>query len=96
MDLETALSSLFTLELEGLKIRSRVRWLEDGETPSRFFLNMGNERREKSSSILNSDDVEVYSHEELLAVHEQFYALLYSEEPIDSEIQNFLFFTSHI
>ena len=68
MDLETALSSLFTLELEGFKIRSRVRWLEEGETPSRFFLNMGDQRREKSyvSSILNSDDVEVYSLEELL------------------------------
>ena len=40
---------------------------------------------------LNSDDVKVYSLEELLAVHEQFYALLYSEEPTDSEIQNFFF-----
>ena len=93
LDLETALSSLFTLKLEELKIRSRVRWLEEGETPSRFFLNMGNQRREKSyvSSILNSHDVEVYSLEELLTVHEQFYTLLYSEEPIDSEIQNILF-----
>ena len=54
---------------------------------------MGNQRREKSyaSSILNSDDVEVYSLEELLPVHEQFYAFLYSEGPIDNEIQNFLF-----
>ena len=53
---------------------------------------MGNQRREKSyvSSILNSHDVEVYSLEELLTVHEQLYTLLYSEEPIDSEIQNFL------
>ena len=93
LDLETALSSLFTLELEGLKIWSRIRWLEEGETPSRFFLNMGNQRHEKSyvSSILNSDDVEVYSLEELLTIHEQFYTLLYSEEPIYSEIQNFLF-----
>ena len=84
---------MFTLELEGLKIRNKVRWLEEGETPSSFFLNMGSQRRQKSyvSTILNSDDVEVYSLEELLAVHEQFYALLYLEEPIDSEIQNFLF-----
>ena len=74
MDLETTLSSLFTFELDGLKIRSMVRWLEEGETPSRFFLNMGNQRRENSyvSSILNSEDVEVYSLEELLTAHEQF------------------------
>ena len=75
LDLETALSSLFTLELEGLKIRSRVRWLKEGESPSRLFLNMGNQRREKSyvSSILNPPDVEVYSLDELLTVHERFY-----------------------
>ena len=75
--METAPSSLFILELEGLKIRSRVRWLEEGEAPSRFFLNMGKQGREKSSdsSILNSDDV-VYSLEELFTVHEQFYTLL--------------------
>ena len=93
LDLEKALPSSFTLELEGLKIRSRVKWLEEGETPSRFLLNMGNQRREKSYvlSILNSHDVEVYSLEELLTVHEQFYTLLYSEEPVDSEIHNFLF-----
>ena len=36
-----------------------------GRNPSRFFLNMGNQRRGKSyvSSILNSHDVEVYSLE---------------------------------
>lgn len=35
--------------------------------------------------------MEVYSLGELLAVYEQFYAFMYSEESIDSEIQNFLF-----
>ena len=76
LDLETALSSLFTLESKGLKIRSRVRCLQEGETPSRFFLNVENQRREKSfvSSILNSEDVKVYSLEELSAAHEQFYS----------------------
>ena len=41
-----------------------------GRNPSRFFLNMGNQRREKSYvlSILNSDNAEVYSLEELLTV----------------------------
>ena len=63
LELETVLSPLFNLELEGLKFQSRIRWLGEGETPSRFFLNMGNQRREKSyvSSILNSDNAEVYS-----------------------------------
>ena len=70
LELETALSPLSNLELEGLKFQSRIRWLGEGETPSRFFLNMGNQRREKSyvSSILNSDNAEVYSLEELLTV----------------------------
>lgn len=36
-DLEGSLKTLMTEEYEGAKIRSRAKWLEEGETPSRFF-----------------------------------------------------------
>ena len=35
---EAALRSLLDSELEGSKIRSRVKWAEEGESPSGFFL----------------------------------------------------------
>ena len=36
-ELETFLKQLFDQQLEGFKLRSRVKWLEEGETPSKFF-----------------------------------------------------------
>ena len=37
LEAEAALRSMFDSELEGHKIRSRVKWLELGEVPSAFF-----------------------------------------------------------
>ena len=57
--LELDLKLLISAELEGSKIRSRSRYLERGEKPTRFFFQLGKERSSRSSvsSILNSDDV---------------------------------------
>lgn len=35
--LEAHLFSLFQLEIEGVEMRSRTRWIEEGENPTRFF-----------------------------------------------------------
>ena len=43
-DLELFLKQLFDQQLEGSKIRSRAKWLEEGEIPSKFFLRLENER----------------------------------------------------
>ena len=37
--LESLLKSLFTRELDGCKIRSRAKWIEEGEAPTRIFLS---------------------------------------------------------
>lgn len=73
--------------LEGVKIRSKVQWLENGEKPTRFFFKLERERFEKNSltSILTENDIEVFSRAELEDAHVQFYTKLFSEEPIDSE-----------
>ena len=46
-ELETFLKQLFDQQLEGSKIRSRVKWLAERETPSKFFLRLENERYAK-------------------------------------------------
>ena len=38
-DAESNLKSLYIREFEGVKIRSRAKWLEEGERPTRYFLN---------------------------------------------------------
>ena len=92
-ELETFLKQLFDQQLEGSKIRSRVKWLGEGETPSKFFLRLENERYAKSfvSSVFNSLDTEVFSISEMMTAHEDFYSDLFSREDLDLAAQQELF-----
>ena len=85
--LESDLKTLTLNDLEGCKIRSRVRWLEEGEKPTRFFLHLERERidRNSVSSILNSNGDEVFARAEIERAHVDFYTTLFSEEPINHE-----------
>ena len=73
---------LVSVELEGSKIRSRSRWLERGEKPTRFFFQLERERSSRSSvsSILNSYYVEVFTRREIEQAH---VSRLFSREFID-------------
>ena len=92
-DLELFLKQLFDQQLEGSKIRSRAKWLEEGEIPSKFFLRLENDRHAKSfvSSVFNSSGTEVYSLPEMMAAHEAFYSDLFSREMLDLTSQRDLF-----
>ena len=102
-DLENKLKDLVLNELSGAAIRSKARWLEEGEKPSRFFFKLERERiqRNSISSVLNSDDVEVFSHTEIEHEIVHFYSHLFSSEIIDplckqtcfASIENHLDFT---
>ena len=83
--LELELKLLVSAELEGSKIRSRSRWLERGKKPTRFFFQFERERSSRSSvsSILNSDDVEVFTRREIEQVHVSFYSRLFSDDFFD-------------
>ena len=83
--LKLELKLLVSAELEGSKIRSRSRWLERGEKPTRFFFQLERERSSRSSvsSILNSDDVELFTRREIEQARVSFYFRLFSEDFID-------------
>ena len=78
------MKALISRELEGSKVLSRVRWLEDGEKPTRYFFKLEHERvaRNSVSSILDSNDVKVFSREEIERAHVRFYSDLFSKDPI--------------
>ena len=80
------MKALISRELEGSKVRSRVRWSEDGERPTRYFFKLEHERvaRNSVTSILDSNDVEVFSREEIERAHVRFYSDLFSRDPIDA------------
>ena len=85
-DLENKLKELVLQELSGVTIRSKARWLEEGEKPSRFFFRLERERIKRNSifSVLDSNDVEVFSHAEIQKEIARFYSNLFSSEPIDT------------
>ena len=93
LELETKLNQLFEQQLEGSKIRSRTKWLEEGETPSRYFFHLENERHAKvfMSSIFNAAGAEVSSLPEIIDVHNKYYSDLFSCGDIDMAAQRDLF-----
>ena len=91
--LEARLFSLFNLEIEGVKTRSRVRWIEEGEKPTRYFFRLEQERFQKNRviSMHNSSGIEVTSRADLEKVHVDFYSKLFSPEDVDMACQHHLF-----
>ena len=83
--LELDLKLLISAELEGSKKCSRSRWFERGKKPTRFFFQLERERSSCSSisSILNSDDVGVFTRPEIKQAHVSFYSRIFSEDFID-------------
>lgn len=92
VDLEISLRALISLESESAKIRSHVKWLEDGEAPTRFFFKSATQKFAKSfvQSIFTSDGTAVLSLPEEIRAHEDFYSSLFAEEPVDLAVQEHL------
>ena len=90
---ESELSAIFRQELDGIKIRSRAKWLEEGEKPSRFFFKLGRERFDRNFvySMHDLNGAEVSDRADLIKAHEDFYANLFSRDEIDLSIQQELF-----
>ena len=89
-DTESQLKALRVKEIEGIMIRSRAQWLEEGEQPSRYFFNLQRIKAQRShiSSVYDLNGTEVSSQEEIEKAHVDFYSRLFSEEPVDAALQD--------
>ena len=87
-DTESRLKALRVKEIEGIMIRSRAQWLEEGERPSRYFFNLQKikAQRSHSSSVYDLNGTEVSPQEEIEKAHVDFYLRLFSEEPMDAAL----------
>ncbi|KAJ8018623.1 hypothetical protein HOLleu_43296 [Holothuria leucospilota] len=85
------IDNLLRSEVEGALIRSRVKYLEDGEKPSSFFFKQ--ESRKASQKIIhsvrnNSGDI-VTDDNDIACVFHNFYSNLFSrEDNVDHNMQN--------
>lgn len=90
--LEPHLFALFNLEIERVKTRSRVCWIEEGEKPTRYFFRLEQEHFQKNRiiSMHNCSGMEVTSRADLEKVHVDFYSKLFSPEDVDMACQHHL------
>ena len=83
------LALLDKLETDGLKVRSRVKWAEEGESSSSFFFKSCKKQRLSSTifSIKNDQEVEVSDTHDMLNAWESFYKALFSKTNTDKDLQ---------
>lgn len=90
-DYKHALSDLQEFSLDqahGAQVRSRARWVEEGESSSAYFFRL--EKTRKAESVIPSlkvGDRSVMSTEDLLAAASDFYKNLYTSCDTDPVVQ---------
>ena len=89
-ELESLSSAIYAKELDGVKIQSRAKWLEEGEKPSSYFFKLEREKFAKNyvDAIYDSEGTEVSSLLDIMSAQEEFYGNLFSREATDLDIQN--------
>ena len=88
--LENEIKILDWTELEGAKIRSRSKWIEQGEKPTRYFFSLETIRANDNfiHSLLKPDATEASSTAEISSTITDFYQKLrYTAEPTDPTLQ---------
>ena len=69
------------LKLEGLRIRGKCNWYEDGEKSSKFFLNLEKDWAiQNQIRLLKIGEKEINDQSEILQNLYQFYEELYSKK----------------
>ena len=87
--LESTLEAVIDNECEGAKIRSRVRWIEEGEKPACFLFRLEHKHAEKNvfESLFNESGEEKFSHNDIEHILVDFYKVLLSKDSLDMQIQ---------
>ena len=80
--LKKELQYLYEKRGEGAMLRSKLRWTEQGEKPTRYFFNMEakNFNQKTITELENSEGVKITRHKQILQEIENFYQKLYQSE----------------
>ena len=87
--LESTLEAAINNKCEGAKVRSRARWIKEGEKPTRFFSRLERKRAEKNifESLFNESGEEKFSHNDIELILVDFYKALFSKDSLNMQIQ---------
>ena len=87
------LQAIRNRRLEGMMVKSRVKWFQDGKRASRYFCNL--EKRNYTSTSMSfietRDGKTVFSQKEILDETKAFYENLYSQkETVDVDLRTLI------
>ena len=90
-EIRDLLKALADRDVEGATIRSREQWLEFGEKPTKYFYQLERQRQTRNAiNELRVDNRTATSHKNILTACRDFYANLYTAEPVDLKCQDWL------
>ena len=72
-------------KLEGVKVRSRARWVEDGEKVSKYFCNLENRNyiSKMMPNLVKEDGTLTLDQKEIIKETKNFYENLYTRKEVD-------------
>ena len=90
--------SIITKRSEGEKIRSKIKWWEEGEKSSKFFHNLEKSRAKQKAwdKILDKDGKLEYGTSSILKRQVEFYKNLFTSEQKDNNQNDKAFFLNSI
>ena len=85
-NLRTELQRIYEAKGKGAILRSKVRWVEQGEKPTKYFFNLEkrNFNRKVITEIKREDGKKVLEEHEILKEIESFYSKLYASQVVDN------------
>jgi hypothetical protein len=83
---EAELNDIHELEAESLFLQSGLKWREEGEKSSKYFLGLINKKRQEStiSQMYNENGTLISTVKGILDIAQQFYENLYSKVNVSS------------
>ena len=96
-NLKTELQQIYEAKGKGAILRSKVRWVEQGEKSSKYFFNLEkrNFNRKVITEIRREDGKTLLEEHEILKEIESFYGKLYASQVVDNN-KAFNDFTSNL
>jgi hypothetical protein len=79
------LEQLKQRKLDGMMVRSRVQWIQEGEKPSHYFCSLEkcNFLNKRMCFLEKANDDILYDDKEILQETMNFYEKLYSRQPVE-------------
>jgi hypothetical protein len=91
--LKTRIEDIYSAKAKGCQIRSRARWVEEGEKNSKYFLGLEKKRQTNNfiTTLKNKDGHNVYKKELIINETVNFYQNLYNPSEVpENDINDFL------